>query len=57
MDGQTCTWSPEYDGADEWATGCGNEFMLMDAGPVEMGFKFCPFCGMALIEAPDPAEA
>ena len=30
--------------------------MLMDAGPMEMDFQFCPFCGKALVEAPDETE-
>lgn len=42
-----CTWKDE-DGFHT-ASCCGREFTFNDDGPVENGFKFCPYCGQPII--------
>jgi hypothetical protein len=42
-----CTWKSDDDG--NYDTGCKNRFVFMDAGPVENGFEFCPYCGRILL--------
>ena len=39
-----CSWYIE-DGSDTWWTGCGESAVFYSDGPVENGFKFCPYCG------------
>lgn len=43
-----CTWHEDDDG--HWHTDCKQIFTLFDGTPVENGFKFCPYCGKALVE-------
>ena len=35
-----------------YATGCDGEFTFIDSTPSANSFKFCPFCGKALVEQP-----
>ena len=39
----SCGWKQDQDG--NWWTSCGKGFTFVDGGPVENGFKFCPYCG------------
>ncbi len=38
-----CRW--HSDGADCWETECDHNFYFTEGGPLENGFKFCPYCG------------
>ena len=44
----TCTWTQNEDGVYE--TNCDNMFVFNDGGPVENGFRYCPYCGRELSE-------
>ena len=44
----TCTWTENEDGVYE--TNCDNMFVFNDGGPVENGFRYCPYCGLELKE-------
>ena len=44
-----CTWTQNEDGVYE--TNCDNMFVFNDGGPVENGFRYCPYCGLELKEA------
>ena len=41
-----CKWTEDNDGNHD--TECEQKFAFIDAGPVENGFKFCPYCGKRL---------
>ena len=43
-----CTWTENEDGVYE--TNCDNMFVFNDGGPVENGFRYCPYCGRELRE-------
>jgi hypothetical protein len=38
-----CKW--HIDGESFFVTECGHAFEFNEAGPVENGFRFCPYCG------------
>ena len=42
-----CTWEEDTDG-NYW-TECNQGSVFEDGGPEENGYKFCPYCGLALI--------
>lgn len=42
----SCYWSEDDDGI--WQTSCGNAFVFTADGPIENGFKNCPYCGRYL---------
>ena len=43
----TCVW--EYDDYhDCFDTGCGNSLCLIDGGPEENGYLYCPCCGKTI---------
>lgn len=44
----TCGWYEEYEGP--WESTCGHAFIINEGTPAENGMKFCPFCGLPLIE-------
>ena len=44
-----CHWQEDDDGVQE--TECGNAFILNDGGVSDNGFKFCPYCGRAIVVA------
>ena len=46
---ETCLWI-RYQDEEDWSTSCaiGRDFIFNDDGPVENGFKFCPYCGLSL---------
>lgn len=46
-----CNWTHDDD-SGVYETACGEEFEFYDAGPVENGFRFCPYCGKTLIDHP-----
>lgn len=50
-----CEWSEEPD-EGLWNSDCGNSFLFNDDGPIANGFKFCPYCGLALAESPAISE-
>ena len=53
-----CTWTyRELYGWDYWDTACGNAFQFTADGPTENEFKFCPYCGGALVISDDEAKA
>ena len=43
-----CIWTQNEDGVYE--TNCDNMFVFNDGGPVENGFRYCPYCGLELKE-------
>ena len=45
-DATTCEWSENSDG--QWETSCDNMFEFNEGGPILNGFKFCPYCGVAM---------
>ena len=48
--GSICVWrldSDEWNG-DSWDTECGDKFQFTVDGPVENGFRYCPYCGGGL---------
>ena len=45
-DEKACAWRQDSEG--NWDTDCHNCFVFIDAGPVENGFEFCPYCGGCL---------
>ena len=49
----TCTWTQNDDEDDSyWAAACCDHlFVFNDGGPVENGFRCCPYCGLELKEA------
>lgn len=54
MSDASCTWTIDADSFGEceaWRTDCDNRFVLIDGTPSENGFRFCPYCGRALVEA------
>jgi hypothetical protein len=48
-----CQWTYESDPTCAWNTGCGNLFAFTEEGPKENEFKFCCYCGGALVESID----
>ena len=44
-----CEWMCEDDDWNSWV-GCSGDFIFNDDGPVANGFRFCPFCGLPLVE-------
>ena len=46
-DQTTCAWDEDPDDGAYW-TACNQGFSFEGAGPEENGFKFCPYCGLAL---------
>ena len=43
-----CKWLLEEDTC--WESQCGQSFIFNDKGPVQNGFKYCPYCGGKMIE-------
>jgi hypothetical protein len=39
-----CLWH-QVDSSDMWWTECDKAAFFVDEGPVENGFKYCPYCG------------
>jgi hypothetical protein len=54
LDGDYCRWERESDGffksSDNWKTGCGEIFSIIDGTPKDSGFKHCCYCGRPLKE-------
>lgn len=44
-----CYWDRADDDTDMWETTCGNAFVFTDDGPAQNGFRWCPYCGAALL--------
>ncbi len=58
-----CVWTLDSDewSGDSWDTTCDQKFQFtVGGGPVENGFKYCPYCGEDIQEAwllqPDDPE-
>lgn len=51
-----CVWTEEPD-AEYWATACGKAFSIIDETPSENGMRFCPYCGLQLVERTQPEES
>jgi len=47
----TCTWK-ENEEYGMYETGCGNAFQTIEGDIEENNFKFCPYCGGKIREAP-----
>lgn len=48
---EACVWGVIEDGRDEdrsWATGCGEEMIIIEGTPLENDYRFCPCCGRKL---------
>jgi hypothetical protein len=52
--GLSCHWYRQDIDDNTWDTTCRQSFCIEDDGPAANGFKFCCYCGGALIE--DPME-
>lgn len=44
---ESCVWQ----GDDNWNTGCGNHFIIIDGGPTDNNMKYCCYCGKKIKEA------
>ena len=43
---ETCKWTHDpLDDERVYETSCGQANQFGDGGPVENGYKFCPYCG------------
>ncbi len=51
-----CKWIKEItpDGDCCWSTSCGEDFCLVEGGPKENSYRFCPRCGGKINEMPLP---
>lgn len=52
FDPPKCTW--KYDNPDDgedspFVSSCGEYMQFTHKGPVENGFKYCPYCGKELV--------
>lgn len=47
---KSCTWTPDDEGTDTWATSCDNLFLLSCDTPHTHGMRYCCYCGGALVE-------
>lgn len=45
----TCEWTPWRE-IGEWVASCGTNWTFDDATPTDAGMKFCPGCGLRLVE-------
>jgi len=43
-----CTWHEDEDGL--WWTDCKEIHEFFDGTPIENSYRFCPYCGKALVE-------
>lgn len=50
----TCLWTLHADGY--YATQCGQAFTAFDEGLNENHYRYCPWCGRAIVEAHDAEE-
>lgn len=39
-----CRWTQD-ERHGHWTTACGHAFEFYDGGPLQNGFRFCPYCG------------
>lgn len=46
---ETCAWTYNSDD-DFWVTSCAEAYCLVEGGPKENSYNFCPNCGGKLIE-------
>lgn len=44
----TCTWW-RFPDSTYWETDCNAAYEFEDRGPFECEWKFCPFCGKAIV--------
>ena len=45
-----CEWQePDVMSEGIWETDCGNAHEFFVDGPVENGYKFCPYCGRRIV--------
>ncbi len=44
-----CRWSYD-DWDDAWQTECGDRHVFFADGPIENGYRFCPYCGREIKE-------
>lgn len=47
---QLCEWL--LNGPFEYVTGCGQAGKYFDVGPLEFGYRYCPYCGKTLTIPP-----
>ena len=43
-----CIWTEDEDGL--WWTACKEIHEFFDGTPIENSYRFCPYCGKALVE-------
>lgn len=43
-----CHWAADDD--ENWETSCHEMFVFAEAGPIENGFRWCPYCGRTIAE-------
>ena len=46
MTSHTCVWTEDDEGI--WSSTCNQEAEFLSGGPQENGYRYCPYCGMAL---------
>ena len=52
-----CLWREDEDA--NWSTSCGEVHVFIDGGPADNRYRFCPYCGAAIVEErarEEPAE-
>lgn len=50
-----CAWEQENDDPEDtnnWHTNCGNDFILIEDGPLDNGMKYCCYCGKEIKQFP-----
>lgn len=47
---QLCEW--RLNGWFDYVTGCGHDSGYFDGGPLEFGYRYCPYCGKTLTIPP-----
>ena len=45
-----CHWVQEGNDDNTWESDCGNTFCINDGTPKQNDLRFCPFCGLPLVE-------
>ena len=51
-----CTWTEDED-AGAYDTACGNKHLFIEGTPAENGYRFCPYCGGALVDAAEAVQS
>lgn len=52
---RACTWT-EDDDTGAYDTACNNKHIFIEGTPAENGYRFCPYCGGALVDGATKKE-